>query len=108
MKQGVCVCLILRSQSILNCASPSNASSTVGGLLFDGKLNDSLLDSLMDPPSLTGLCPPMQVQPFFRTSQLEGVKTSGNYICSWQEPEINAVRLVSNGSQFKVNLCLRC
>ena len=34
----------------------------MGGLLFDGKLNDSLLDSLMDPPSLTGLCPPMQVQ----------------------------------------------
>lgn len=33
----------------------------MGGLLFDGQLNDSLLDSLMDPSTLTGLCPPMQV-----------------------------------------------
>lgn len=59
------VCLLLRSQSILNCASPSNSGSTVGGLLFDGQMNDSLLDSLMDPPSLTSLCPPMQVHHFF-------------------------------------------
>ncbi|CAI5643825.1 unnamed protein product [Oreochromis niloticus] len=34
---------------------------TVGGLLFDGQQNDSLLDSLVDPPSLPGLCLPMQV-----------------------------------------------
>ncbi|KAG7236686.1 hypothetical protein INR49_000580 [Caranx melampygus] len=49
------------SHSILNCASPSNSASTVGGILFDGQLNDSLLDSLMDPPGLSGLCPPMQM-----------------------------------------------
>lgn len=54
--------LIRRSHSILNCASPSISGGTVGGLLFDGKLNDSLLDSLMDTPGLTGLCPPMQVR----------------------------------------------
>lgn len=53
---------VLRSHSILNCASPSNSGSTVGGLLFDGQLNDSLLDSLMDPSSFTSLCSPMQVQ----------------------------------------------
>lgn len=53
--------LALRSYSILNCASPSSAVS-VGGLLFDGKLNDSLLDSLMEASSPAGLCPPMQVQ----------------------------------------------
>lgn len=51
----------LRSYSILNCASPSSSGS-VGGLLFDGKLNDSLLDSLMEASSPAGLCPPMQVQ----------------------------------------------
>nr|XP_019941035.1 PREDICTED: ubiquitin-associated and SH3 domain-containing protein B-like [Paralichthys olivaceus] len=51
----------LRSHSILNCASPSNSGTTVGGLLFDGQINDTLLDSLVDPPSLAGLCPPMQV-----------------------------------------------
>lgn len=56
------VCLIHSSHSVLNCASPSNSGSTVGGLLFDGKLNDSLFDSLMDASSLAGLCPPMQVQ----------------------------------------------
>lgn len=49
------------SFSFLNCASPSNSSSTVGGLFFDGQQNDSLLDSLVDPPSLPGLCLPMQV-----------------------------------------------
>uniref|UniRef100_A0A669EFW1 Ubiquitin associated and SH3 domain containing B n=1 Tax=Oreochromis niloticus TaxID=8128 RepID=A0A669EFW1_ORENI len=49
------------SYSFLNCASPSNSGSTVGGLLFDGQQNDSLLDSLVDPPSLPGLCLPMQV-----------------------------------------------
>lgn len=49
------------SHSVLNCASPSNSSGIVSGLLFDGKLNDSLLDSLMDPSTHTGLCPPMQV-----------------------------------------------
>lgn len=49
------------SYSFLNCASPSNSSSTVGGLFFDGQQNDSLLDSLVDPPSLPGLCLPMQV-----------------------------------------------
>lgn len=53
--------LALRSYSILNCASPSSALS-VGGLLFDGKFNDSLLDSLMEASSPAGLCPPMQVQ----------------------------------------------
>lgn len=51
---------VLRSYSILNCASPSSFGS-VGGL-FDGKLNDSLLDSLMEASSPAGLCPPMQVQ----------------------------------------------
>ncbi|KAM9333732.1 ubiquitin-associated and SH3 domain-containing protein B-like isoform 2-T2 [Pholidichthys leucotaenia] len=49
------------SHSFLNSASPANSRSTVSGLLFDGQLNDSLLDSLMDPPSLTGVCFPMQV-----------------------------------------------
>ncbi|KAM4546360.1 ubiquitin-associated and SH3 domain-containing protein B [Fundulus diaphanus] len=49
------------SHSFLNCASPSTSGSLAGGLLFDGQLNDSLLDSLMDPSSLTGLCPPRQV-----------------------------------------------
>ncbi|XP_063343496.1 ubiquitin-associated and SH3 domain-containing protein B [Pelmatolapia mariae] len=49
------------SYSFLNCASPSNSGSTVGGLFFDGQQNDSLLDSLVDPPSLPGLCLPMQV-----------------------------------------------
>lgn len=62
MNKVICVCLILRSYSVLNCASPSNSGSTVDGLFFDGRMNDSLFDSLMDPPSLTGLCPPMQVQ----------------------------------------------
>lgn len=52
--------LVLRSYSILNCASPSSSGS-VGGLLFDRKLNDSLLDSLMEASSPAGLCPPMQV-----------------------------------------------
>uniref|UniRef100_A0A3Q3ML32 Ubiquitin-associated and SH3 domain-containing protein B n=2 Tax=Mastacembelus armatus TaxID=205130 RepID=A0A3Q3ML32_9TELE len=45
----------------INCASPSNAGSTMGGLLFDGQMNDSLLDTLIDPSGLSGLCPPMQV-----------------------------------------------
>lgn len=58
-----CLCLAIRSYSILNCASPSNSSGSVGGLLFDGKLSDSLLDSLMDASSPAGLCPPMQVRP---------------------------------------------
>ncbi|XP_014907730.1 ubiquitin-associated and SH3 domain-containing protein B [Poecilia latipinna] len=49
------------SHSFLNCASPSPSGNPMGGLLFDGQLNDSLLDSLMDPSSLTGLLPPMQV-----------------------------------------------
>ncbi|XP_014839019.1 PREDICTED: ubiquitin-associated and SH3 domain-containing protein B-like [Poecilia mexicana] len=49
------------SHSFLNCASPSPPGNPMGGLLFDGQLNDSLLDSLMDPSSLTGLLPPMQV-----------------------------------------------
>ncbi|PWA22920.1 hypothetical protein CCH79_00001989 [Gambusia affinis] len=49
------------SHSFLNCASPSAPGSLMGGLLFDGQLNDSLLDSFMDPSSLTGLLPPMQV-----------------------------------------------
>ncbi|XP_049598309.1 ubiquitin-associated and SH3 domain-containing protein B isoform X2 [Syngnathus scovelli] len=49
------------SHSILNYTSPSNAGSTLGGLLFDEQHTDSLLDSLVDPPSLGGLCPPMQV-----------------------------------------------
>uniref|UniRef100_A0A3Q3X1A5 SH3 domain-containing protein n=1 Tax=Mola mola TaxID=94237 RepID=A0A3Q3X1A5_MOLML len=52
---------VVHSHSILNCASLSNSGGPVTGL-FDGKLNDSLLDSLMDPSSLTGLCPPMQMQ----------------------------------------------
>uniref|UniRef100_A0A8C9XWJ2 Ubiquitin-associated and SH3 domain-containing protein B n=1 Tax=Sander lucioperca TaxID=283035 RepID=A0A8C9XWJ2_SANLU len=49
------------SHSMLNCASPSNSGSAVSGLLFDGQLNECLLDSLMDTPGLAGLCPPMQV-----------------------------------------------
>ncbi|XP_054899771.1 ubiquitin-associated and SH3 domain-containing protein B [Poeciliopsis prolifica] len=49
------------SHSFLNCVSPSTSGSPMGGLLFDGQLNDSLLDSLMDPSSLTGLLPPMQI-----------------------------------------------
>ncbi|XP_017287398.1 ubiquitin-associated and SH3 domain-containing protein B [Kryptolebias marmoratus] len=49
------------SYSFLNCASPSASGSSAAGLLLDEQLNDSLLDSLMDPSSLTGLCPPMQV-----------------------------------------------
>ncbi|XP_068457403.1 ubiquitin-associated and SH3 domain-containing protein B [Clinocottus analis] len=49
------------SHSMLTCASPSNSGSAVAGLLFDGQLNDSLLDSFMTPSGLTGLCPPMQV-----------------------------------------------
>lgn len=61
--KAICVFLFPRSHSFLNCASPSNSGSTVGGLLFDGQQNDSLLDSLVDPPSLPGLCLPMQVQP---------------------------------------------
>lgn len=60
--EAVFVCVTCRSHSILSCASPSNSGSTVGGFLLDGKLSDSLLDSFMDPPSLTGLCPAMQVQ----------------------------------------------
>lgn len=56
------VCVNIRSHSVLNCASPSNSGGVASGLLFDGKLNDSLLDSLMDPSAHTGLCPPMQVQ----------------------------------------------
>uniref|UniRef100_A0A669DPY3 Ubiquitin associated and SH3 domain containing B n=1 Tax=Oreochromis niloticus TaxID=8128 RepID=A0A669DPY3_ORENI len=39
------------SYSFLNCASPSNSGSTVGGLLFDGQQNDSLLDSLVSRPA---------------------------------------------------------
>ncbi|XP_004076441.1 ubiquitin-associated and SH3 domain-containing protein B isoform X1 [Oryzias latipes] len=49
------------SHSFLNCASPSTSGTTVSGLLFDGHLNDSLLDSLMDPSGFSGLCPPLQV-----------------------------------------------
>lgn len=49
------------SHSIHNCASPLNSGRSVGGLLLDGQLNDSLLDSLIDTPSLSGLCPPMQM-----------------------------------------------
>uniref|UniRef100_A0A8C6SEI7 Ubiquitin associated and SH3 domain containing Ba n=1 Tax=Neogobius melanostomus TaxID=47308 RepID=A0A8C6SEI7_9GOBI len=49
------------SHSIHNCASPLTSGRSVGGLLLDGQLNDSLLDSLIDTPSLSGLCPPMQV-----------------------------------------------
>ncbi|XP_071757359.1 ubiquitin-associated and SH3 domain-containing protein B isoform X2 [Centroberyx gerrardi] len=49
------------SHSFLNCASPSNSGSIVGGLLFDGQPDGSLLDSLGDPPGLSGLCPPMQM-----------------------------------------------
>ncbi|KAJ0062125.1 hypothetical protein NL108_015716, partial [Boleophthalmus pectinirostris] len=49
------------SHSIHNCASPLTSGRNVGGLLFDGQLNDSLLDSIIDTPSLSGLCPPMQV-----------------------------------------------
>ncbi|XP_067463965.1 ubiquitin-associated and SH3 domain-containing protein B [Thunnus thynnus] len=49
------------SHSVLNCASPSNAGSAVGGSLFDGQHSDSLLDTLVEPHNLTGLCPPMQV-----------------------------------------------
>ncbi|KAK7925537.1 hypothetical protein WMY93_007847 [Mugilogobius chulae] len=49
------------SHSIHNCASPLTSGRTVGGLLFDGQLNDSLLDSIIDSPRLSGLCPPMQV-----------------------------------------------
>lgn len=54
-------CLIDRSHSFLNCASPSTSGTTVSGLLLDGQLNDSLLDSFMEASSLTGLCSPMQV-----------------------------------------------
>lgn len=61
----VCLRLALRSYSILNCSSPSNAGGPLGGLLFDGKLGDSLLDSLMEGSSPAGLCPPMQVPPPF-------------------------------------------
>lgn len=57
-----CLCLVNRSYSILNCASPPNSSGSVSGLLFDGKLSDTLLDNLMDASSPSGLCPPMQVQ----------------------------------------------
>lgn len=53
--------LALRSYSILNCAPPSSSGSA-GGLLLDGQLSDSLLDSLMEASSPAGLCPPMQVQ----------------------------------------------
>ena len=53
--------LALRSYSILSCASPSSSGS-VGGLLFDGKLTASLLDSLVEASSPAGLCPPMQVR----------------------------------------------
>ncbi|KAK5887394.1 hypothetical protein CesoFtcFv8_015999 [Champsocephalus esox] len=49
------------SHSVLTSASPSISGSSVAGSLFDGQLNDSLFDTLMDPPGLTGLCPPMQV-----------------------------------------------
>ncbi|XP_072302421.1 ubiquitin-associated and SH3 domain-containing protein B [Eucyclogobius newberryi] len=49
------------SHSIHNCASPLTSGRNVGGLLFDGQLNDSLLDSIIDTPGLSGLCPPMQV-----------------------------------------------
>lgn len=49
------------SHSFLSCNSPSASGNPMGGLLFDGQLNESLLDSLMDPSSLTGLCSPMQV-----------------------------------------------
>lgn len=60
-----CSPFVLRSYSILNCASPSSVGS-VGGLLFDGKLSDSLLDTLMEATSPAGLCPPMQVQHYYR------------------------------------------
>lgn len=49
------------SHSIHNCASLLTSGRSVGGLLLDGQLNDSLLDSLIDTPSISGLCPPMQV-----------------------------------------------
>ncbi|XP_038163103.1 ubiquitin-associated and SH3 domain-containing protein B [Cyprinodon tularosa] len=49
------------SHSFLNCSSPSTSGRPVGGLLFDGQLNDSLLDTLMDSSSFAGLCPPLQV-----------------------------------------------
>ncbi|KAF3840725.1 hypothetical protein F7725_006587 [Dissostichus mawsoni] len=52
------------SHSVLTSASPSNSGSTVAGSLFDGQLNDSLFDTFMDPPGLTGLCPPMQMRLF--------------------------------------------
>lgn len=61
LSESVFLSLAIRSYSILNCASPSNSGGSVGGLLFDGKLSDSLLDSLMDASSPAGLCPPMQV-----------------------------------------------
>uniref|UniRef100_A0A8C6WGQ5 Ubiquitin-associated and SH3 domain-containing protein B n=1 Tax=Neogobius melanostomus TaxID=47308 RepID=A0A8C6WGQ5_9GOBI len=57
------------SHSIHNCASPLTSGRSVGGLLLDGQLNDSLLDSLIDTPSLSGLCPPMQVQYIVSTLQ---------------------------------------
>lgn len=89
----LCLCLILRSHSILNCASPSISSSTVSGLLFDEKLNDNLLDSLMDPSSLTGLCPPMQV---LHVSQLECVDAD-----DIQEIEITGAKIASNCCHLK-------
>ncbi|CAL1573633.1 unnamed protein product [Knipowitschia caucasica] len=49
------------SHSIHNSASQLASGRNVGGLLFDGPINDSLLDSIIDTPSLSGLCPPMQV-----------------------------------------------
>lgn len=117
MNKVPCVCSILRSHSIYNCASPSNSGSTVAGSLFDGQLNDSLLDSLMDPPSLAGLCPPMQVQhsyimwlfpwPAGRKCivrlRAEARRTSWTSLLS-----SNNVQLVSNGAQFQINLHLRC
>ncbi|XP_034034488.1 ubiquitin-associated and SH3 domain-containing protein B [Thalassophryne amazonica] len=45
------------SHSVLNCTTQSNA----GLLLFDGQLNNSLLDSPVDTPSLASLCAPLQV-----------------------------------------------
>lgn len=49
------------SHSIHNCASPLTSGRTLGGLLFDGQLNDSMLDSLSETPSLSSLCNPLQV-----------------------------------------------
>ncbi|KAE8288289.1 Ubiquitin-associated and SH3 domain-containing protein B [Larimichthys crocea] len=56
------------SHSVLNCASPSSSGSSVAASLFDGKLSDSLLDSLMDPCSLAGICPLQVSRPMSSSS----------------------------------------